>query len=29
MLYYNRTDISDGTDLAKSNNRKECMIIVF
>ena len=27
MLYYNRIDnISDGIDLAKSNNSKECMI---
>ena len=26
MLYYNRIVISGGIDLAKSNNRKECMI---
>ena len=26
MLYYDRIDISEGTDLAKSNNIKECMI---
>ena len=26
MLYYNRIDISEGIDLAKSNNSKECMI---
>ena len=26
MLHYDRTDISKGIDLAKSNNRKECMI---
>ena len=26
MLYYDRTDISEGIDLAKSNNSKECMI---
>ena len=26
MLYYNRTDTSEGTDLAKSNSCKECMI---
>ena len=26
MLYYDRIDISKGTDLAKSNNSKECMI---
>ena len=27
MLYYNRIDnISDGIDLAKSNNSTECMI---
>ena len=26
MLYYDRIDISEGTDLAKSNNSKECMI---
>ena len=26
MLYYDRIDISEGIDLAKSNNSKECMI---
>ena len=26
MLYYDRTDISEEIDLAKSNNSKECMI---
>ena len=26
MLYYVRIDISEGNDLAKSNNNKECMI---
>ena len=26
MLYYDRIDISDRIDLAKSNNSKECMI---
>ena len=26
MLYYNRIDISQGIDLVKSNNSKECMI---
>ena len=26
MLYYDRIDISEGTDLAKSNNSKGCMI---
>ena len=26
MLYYDRIDIRKGTDLAKSNNNKECMI---
>ena len=26
MLYYDRIDIRKGTDLAKSNNSKECMI---
>ena len=26
MLYYNRVDISEGNDLAKCNNNKECMI---
>ena len=26
MLYYDRIDISQGTDLAKINNRKECMM---
>ena len=26
MLYYDRTDISERTDLDKSNNSKECTI---
>ena len=26
MLHYDSIDISKGTDLAKSNNSKECMI---
>ena len=26
MLYYDRLDIREGTDLAKSSNSKECMI---
>ena len=26
MLYYDRIDISEGIDLNKSNNSKECMI---
>ena len=26
MLYYDRTDISEGIDLAESNKSKECMI---
>ena len=26
MLYYDRTDICEGTDLAKSNKSKECLI---
>ena len=26
MVYYHRNDISEGIDLAKSNNSKECMI---
>ena len=26
MLYYDRIDIRDGTDHAKSNNSKECVI---
>ena len=26
MLYYDRIDISEGIDFAKSNNSKECMI---
>ena len=25
MLYYDRLDVSEGIDLAKSNNSKECM----
>ena len=26
MLYYDRIDISEGIDLIKKNNSKECMI---
>ena len=26
MLYYDKIDIGEGIDLAKSNNSKECMI---
>ena len=26
MLYYDRVEISEGSDLAKSNSSKECMI---
>ena len=26
MLYYDKTEINKGIDLAKSNNNKECMI---
>ena len=26
MLHYNRIDVSEGIDLAKTNNTKECMI---
>ena len=26
MLYYDRIDISEGIDLAKNNNSKECII---
>ena len=30
MFYYDRTDLSKGTDLAKSNNsRKECIIFNY
>ena len=29
MLYYDRIHISKGTDLAKSNNSKECMICCY
>ena len=29
MLYYDRTDISEGIDLAESNNSKECMICYY
>ena len=29
MLYYDRIDISEGNDLAKSNNNKECMICYY
>ena len=26
MLYYNRNDLSNSTDIAKSNSSKECII---
>ena len=26
MLHYNSIDVSEGIDLAKTNNTKECMI---
>ena len=26
MLYYDRIDLSEGIDVAKSNNSKECII---
>ena len=26
MLYYNRIDVREGTDLTKSNKSRECMI---
>ena len=26
MLYYDRIDLSEGTDVAKSNNSKECTV---
>ena len=29
MLYYDRIDISEGNDPAKSNKSKECMICYF
>ena len=29
MLYYNKIDISEGIDLAKSNNSKDCMICYY
>ena len=29
MLYYNRNDVSEGTDLAKNNKSKECMIFHY
>ena len=28
-MYYDRNDISEGNDLAKSNNSKECMIFHY
>ena len=28
MLYYDRIDITEGIDLAKNNNSKECMLSV-
>ena len=29
MLYYDRIDISEGIDLAKSKNSKQCMIFHY
>ena len=29
MLYYNRIDISEGINLAKSNKSKECLIFHY
>ena len=29
MLYYDRIGISEGIDIAKSNNSKECMFATF
>ena len=29
MLCYNRIDLSEGIDVAKSSNSKECVNIVF
>ena len=29
MLYYDRIDISEGIDLTKSNNSKECIICYY
>ena len=29
MLYYDRIDISEGTELAKTNNSKECIQQTF
>ena len=29
MLYYDRIDTSEGINLAKSNNSKECMICQY
>ena len=29
MLHYDRADVSEGTDLAKSNNSRECVICYF
>ena len=26
MLYYNRIDLSEGVDVGKSNNSKECIV---
>ena len=26
MVYYNRIDLSEGIDLAESNNGKECIV---
>ena len=29
MLYYDRTDISEGIDLANNKNSKQCMIFHY
>ena len=29
MLYYNKIKLSERTDVAKSNNSKECMIVTI
>ena len=27
MLYYNKIDLSEGANLAKNNNSKECILV--
>ena len=29
MLYYNRTDVSEGIDPTKSNNSKKCIVYYY